>query len=183
MDAWPCFFASPPCRSLLFKRKKCKLYFHFKFGLYLALRFLLSAFRCSSCLRVDGSSHGDADRGTRKCPTRAVLLARIEADCPAACSAHVGFYRWWPADFAQVDPLTCMCTYLRLFGRSDPEIGRTICKTCHTLLVPGQTSTVRTRQHRERHLVVTCNVCGTKRRYRLRKNHALRSDTVKPEIL
>ncbi|XP_069507607.1 ribonuclease P protein subunit p21 [Ambystoma mexicanum] len=51
----------------------------------------------------------------------------------------------------------------RLVLRRDPSVKRTICKRCHSLLLPGITATVRQRRrrnHRPRRTVVRCISCG-----------------------
>lgn len=58
----------------------------------------------------------------------------------------------------------------------DPSIKRTICKHCHTLLIPGITARVRVRRRRERHIVVTCLECQTIKRYLCRANYVLWSE-------
>ncbi|XP_006816338.1 ribonuclease P protein subunit p21-like [Saccoglossus kowalevskii] len=68
----------------------------------------------------------------------------------------------------------------RLVLRIDPSVKRTICKRCHTLLLPGITSTVRMRAKRERHLVVTCIFCKQVKRFLTREGHQLWSE--KPEL-
>jgi ribonuclease P protein subunit RPR2 len=45
---------------------------------------------------------------------------------------------------------------------------RQICKTCNTLLVPGETSRVRVRPKREPHIVITCLNCGNQIRIPLK---------------
>lgn len=39
-----------------------------------------------------------------------------------------------------------------------------VCKGCHSLLIPGETSRVRIRQRREPHIAVTCLRCGAIKR-------------------
>jgi ribonuclease P protein subunit RPR2 len=45
---------------------------------------------------------------------------------------------------------------------------RRICKNCNTLLVPGESSRVRTKPAREPHIVITCLKCGSQKRIPLR---------------
>lgn len=45
------------------------------------------------------------------------------------------------------------------------HISRRICKTCGTILVPGDTCRVRVRHNRSKHVVVTCIGCGAVKRY------------------
>ncbi|MBY8997272.1 MAG: hypothetical protein KGD60_06030 [Candidatus Thorarchaeota archaeon] len=45
------------------------------------------------------------------------------------------------------------------------HISRRICKTCGTILVPGDTCRVRVRHNRSKHVVVTCLDCGAVKRY------------------
>ena len=45
------------------------------------------------------------------------------------------------------------------------HISRRICKTCGTILVPGNTCRVRIRHNRSKHIAVTCLSCGTVKRY------------------
>jgi ribonuclease P protein subunit RPR2 len=45
------------------------------------------------------------------------------------------------------------------------HISRRICKTCGTILVPGNTCRVRVRRNRSKHVVVTCLSCGAVKRY------------------
>ncbi|MFW9832648.1 MAG: ribonuclease P protein component 4 [Candidatus Thorarchaeota archaeon] len=45
------------------------------------------------------------------------------------------------------------------------HIRRRVCKTCGTLLVPGDTCRVRVRHNRSRHVTVTCLSCGAIKRY------------------
>lgn len=49
--------------------------------------------------------------------------------------------------------------------RLDPTIRRRICKKCVILLIPGVTAIVRHRSKRQKHKVVTCQLCGTMRKY------------------
>jgi ribonuclease P protein subunit RPR2 len=52
--------------------------------------------------------------------------------------------------------------------RLHPDLKRTFCKYCHTLLIPGETCQVRTaNQRKQAHLVVTCLHCGKFCRYML----------------
>ncbi|XP_028415927.1 ribonuclease P protein subunit p21-like [Dendronephthya gigantea] len=61
----------------------------------------------------------------------------------------------------------------KLLCKIDPSIKRTVCKYCHSVLIPGVTSTVRVRGKREKHVVVTCLDCGTLKRFNTRKNYQL----------
>ena len=45
------------------------------------------------------------------------------------------------------------------------HIRRRVCKSCGTILVPGETCRVRVRHNRSRHVTVTCFHCGAIRRY------------------
>jgi ribonuclease P protein subunit RPR2 len=45
---------------------------------------------------------------------------------------------------------------------------RQMCKNCHMLLVPGETSRVRVRARREPHTVTTCLTCGAQTRIPLK---------------
>ncbi|MFW9927532.1 MAG: ribonuclease P protein component 4 [Candidatus Thorarchaeota archaeon] len=42
---------------------------------------------------------------------------------------------------------------------------RRICKTCGSILIPGDNCRVRIRHNRSRHMTVTCLVCGSIKRY------------------
>lgn len=44
-----------------------------------------------------------------------------------------------------------------------------VCKSCHSFLYPGSRSRVRISQERSPHVVVTCLVCGEKKRFILDK--------------
>ena len=44
------------------------------------------------------------------------------------------------------------------------EYGHQICRGCKRLIIPGVNCIVRIRQHREPHIVVSCNYCGKHRR-------------------
>lgn len=68
---------------------------------------------------------------------------------------------------------TLKSTAQKLVFKLDPSIKRTICKHCHTLLIPGITARVRVRRRRERHIVVTCLECQTIKRYLCRANYVL----------
>jgi len=46
---------------------------------------------------------------------------------------------------------------------------RKFCKSCYALLVPGETSRVRIKPHREPHVVITCLQCGQQMRIPLLK--------------
>ena len=61
----------------------------------------------------------------------------------------------------------------KLLCKMEPSIKRTICKYCHSVLIPGLTSTVRIKAKRERHLVVRCLDCGTLKRFNTRKDYQL----------
>ncbi|PRP87815.1 ribonuclease P protein subunit p21-like [Planoprotostelium fungivorum] len=54
-------------------------------------------------------------------------------------------------------------------SRLSPEIKRTICKICTSLLIPGYSSTVRIQGQKQRHLSVTCDYCGKIKRFRHEK--------------
>ncbi|XP_031567119.1 ribonuclease P protein subunit p21-like [Actinia tenebrosa] len=60
--------------------------------------------------------------------------------------------------------------------RLDPSIKRTVCKKCHSLLVPGVTCKVRTKAKRECHVVVTCLCCKKVKRFLSREDYALWSE-------
>ncbi|MHA2351958.1 MAG: ribonuclease P protein component 4 [Candidatus Thorarchaeota archaeon] len=49
------------------------------------------------------------------------------------------------------------------------HISRRICKTCGTILVPGDTCRVRVRHNRSKHVVVTCLSCGAIKRYYIQR--------------
>ena len=52
--------------------------------------------------------------------------------------------------------------------RLHPDLKRTVCKKCNVLLIPGETSRVRTQGKRDQpHLVITCLQCGHFKRYQL----------------
>ncbi|CAB4015372.1 ribonuclease P subunit p21-like [Paramuricea clavata] len=70
----------------------------------------------------------------------------------------------------------------KLLCKMDPSIKRTICKYCHSILVPGLTSTIRVKAKRERHLVVTCLDCGTLKRFNTCKNYQLWSEQQQAEM-
>ena len=61
----------------------------------------------------------------------------------------------------------------KLLCKMEPSIKRTICKYCHSVLIPGLTSTVRVKGKRERHLVVRCLDCGTLKRFNTQKDYQL----------
>ncbi len=45
---------------------------------------------------------------------------------------------------------------------------RQVCRSCNAFLVPGETSRVRIKSHREPHVVITCLKCGSQTRIPLR---------------
>lgn len=45
---------------------------------------------------------------------------------------------------------------------------RQICKKCNSLLIPGESSRVRTKSNREPHVVITCLNCGKQTRIPLK---------------
>jgi ribonuclease P protein subunit RPR2 len=49
------------------------------------------------------------------------------------------------------------------------HINRRLCKTCGTILIPGDTCRVRVRHNRSKHVVVTCLSCGAIKRYYLQQ--------------
>ena len=65
---------------------------------------------------------------------------------------------------------TMMGISKRLVIRLDPSIKRTICKHCHSLLIPGITMKVRISPNREPHVVNTCLYCGKVKRYLARSD-------------
>ncbi|KAL8576620.1 hypothetical protein ACOMHN_025095 [Nucella lapillus] len=56
--------------------------------------------------------------------------------------------------------------------RLHPEIKRSICKKCYTLLVPGITSTCRTKKKGE-NAVISCLHCGSVKSFPWKKNYQL----------
>jgi len=62
--------------------------------------------------------------------------------------------------------------------RLDPSIKRTLCKRCHSLLLPGVTSTVRIQQKRRRsQRIVTCLQCRSIKRFAVNPAHQLWGDS------
>ncbi|MHA1950477.1 MAG: ribonuclease P protein component 4 [Candidatus Thorarchaeota archaeon] len=47
------------------------------------------------------------------------------------------------------------------------QMSRRICKSCGTILVPGDSCRVRVRHNRSKHMTVTCLSCGEVKRYYL----------------
>jgi len=61
--------------------------------------------------------------------------------------------------------------------RLDPSIKRTLCKRCHSLQLPGVTSTVRIQQKRRRsQRIVTCLQCKSMKRFPINPAHQLWGD-------
>lgn len=60
--------------------------------------------------------------------------------------------------------------------RLSTNFKRSLCKQCNTLLVPGKTSRIRTKQKREPHLVVTCLICGNVTRIPIKKENKIEED-------
>ena len=72
---------------------------------------------------------------------------------------------------------TMMTISKRLVIRLDPSIKRTICKHCHSLLVPGITMRVRVSSNRETHIVQTCLYCKNQKRFLARPNYKLKHES------
>ena len=54
--------------------------------------------------------------------------------------------------------------------RSSPNIKRTICKGCHTLLEAEKTAKIKTKGHRNaKRLQITCTQCGSKKAFPVNK--------------
>jgi len=69
----------------------------------------------------------------------------------------------------------------KLVLKIDPQMKRTICKCCHSLLIPGISARHRIRGKREKHLVVACMTCGTIKRWRTFKDSKQSSTTAVDE--
>ncbi|XP_076366797.1 ribonuclease P protein subunit p21-like isoform X2 [Tachypleus tridentatus] len=59
----------------------------------------------------------------------------------------------------------------RTTSKLDHNIKSFICKRCNILLYPGLTSTVRLKTKRSKHRVVTCMVCGRRKRFLCRRDY------------
>jgi len=53
--------------------------------------------------------------------------------------------------------------------RLDPEVKHSICKYCNSLLVPGNSTTIRVKSNRETHVVLKCTNCESLRRFQTKK--------------
>ncbi|EFA80551.1 hypothetical protein PPL_06490 [Heterostelium album PN500] len=54
--------------------------------------------------------------------------------------------------------------------RMNSRLKKTICKKCSSLMVPGVSSTVRIKDHRESHITLKCNNCNTVKRFQTNKH-------------
>ncbi|XP_035220566.1 ribonuclease P protein subunit RPR2-like [Stegodyphus dumicola] len=60
-----------------------------------------------------------------------------------------------------------------------PYIKRQICKKCHLILRPGITSRVKLKNNGSKHILVTCNLCGTKKRFLSNPDYQLFYEKIK----
>lgn len=58
-------------------------------------------------------------------------------------------------------------------ARMDPGMKRTLCKGCHTVLVPGVTATVKLQKKPASRVVWLCKCCSTIKRFNLRKDYKI----------
>ncbi|XP_054724624.1 uncharacterized protein LOC129234616 [Uloborus diversus] len=67
----------------------------------------------------------------------------------------------------------------RTQSKLGPYIKRLICKKCHLVLRPGVTSDVRLKSKHTKHILVTCKLCGTPKRFLSKPDYELFFDKVK----
>ncbi|ORY91816.1 RNAse P Rpr2/Rpp21/SNM1 subunit domain-domain-containing protein [Syncephalastrum racemosum] len=60
--------------------------------------------------------------------------------------------------------------------RLDPAIKRSVCKRCHTSLIPSKSSNICFKADERPATIVTCKTCGTERRFLARPAHRLFSE-------
>jgi len=64
------------------------------------------------------------------------------------------------------------------------NVKKALCRRCNALLVPGESSTVRVRSARAKHVVQSCNACGFQQRCALRRdNRSRRKKRLEREVL
>ena len=60
--------------------------------------------------------------------------------------------------------------------RIDPSVKRTMCKGCHTLLVPGKSASIKVKMKNAGQLEKKCLKCQTVKRFNLKRDHNIWSD-------
>ncbi|KAG2180207.1 hypothetical protein INT43_003996 [Umbelopsis isabellina] len=61
----------------------------------------------------------------------------------------------------------------KLVLRLDPNVKRSICKTCENILIPSVTSSTRVKSRPQKNITITCRSCNTKKRLVSKRGHEL----------